>query len=382
MLRRLPLECLLLGDENGVTASEYARRVDDLRRPSTPIAAWPHVLLLQAYRELGESLLGPEILKDTEYVRNAQACVAATGHYFGARTDDEILAIAKSFLQWASGAEAPARGPSGSPVGAPVRVRPIRRSDYFQVVDGHHRLAISYMAGHRDALVAVDRKPVWTPLQQVLRDMSWLEGRLELYQPVEAPELRRDWVLVRQCSDRMAKMSDFLADRDLLPPATSTYLDVACCYGWFLAGMGRLGFDARGIERDPLARVIGRSAYSLDPARISVGDCVDLLDGTAQYDVVSCFSLLHHFVLGRASISAERLASLLDAATARVLFLDTGQAHEEWFASELEAWDVDFIKSWLRENTTFREIVTLGPDSDGVGRFSGQYGRMLFACVR
>ena len=98
--------------------------------------------------------------------------------------------------------------------------------------------------------------------------------------------------------------------------------------------------------------------------------------------MVSCFSLLHHFVLGRGSASAEELAGLLDATTAKVLFLDTGQEHEEWFRTTLAGWSAGHVERWLAANTTFREIVRLGPDEDAVGRYAGNYGRMLFACVR
>lgn len=382
-LRTVALRDLLLGDEGGLPAGDYAVATDDLLRPSTTIDRWPHVRLLEEYRKEGGEVLASERLSQTEYVRNARRCHEVTGRYFSATDESEILEVARGFLNWADGGPAPVRGAEGTPVGAPVRVRPIRQSDCFQVIDGHHRLAIAYANGAFQADVSVDWRAVWTPLQNLLREMSWLEGRFELYQPLDFPELRRNWTLVRRCDDRLAKMIAFLDARGLRTGSTKTYLDVASCYGWFLGAMQHAGFEVRGIERDPSGRTLAAQVFGLDPAGIGVGDCVPLLQADdRRYDVVSCFSLLHHFVLGRGSTSAEALARMLDECTGQVLFLDTGQGHEQWFRSTLVGWDEDHIEDWLRSNTTFREVVRLGRDEDGVGAYAGNYGRMLFACVR
>jgi len=382
-LRTVPIDRFLLGDEGGLPAADYAAATGDLTRPSTTIDRWPHVRLIEAYRRVGDDLLRAETLGETDYVRNAMRCVEVTGRYFSATDEAGVLDVARGLLHWAGGGPAPQRGPLGTAPGAPVRVRRIRHSECLQVVDGHHRLAIAYANGETVADVAVDWKPVWTPMQKLLREMSWLEGRLELYQPLDLPELGPDWALVRRCDDRLSKMLAFLGERGLEPSASTSYLDVACCYGWFVAQMQRAGFEANGIERDPLGPVVSQHVFQLDPDCIAVGDAVELLRADARrYDVVSCFSLLHHFVLGRGSASAEELAGLLDATTAKVLFLDTGQEHEEWFRTTLAGWSAGHVERWLAANTTFREIVRLGPDEDAVGRYAGNYGRMLFACVR
>src|SRR5205807_1149221 len=79
--------------------------------------------------------------------------------------------------------------------------------------------------------------------------------------------------------------------------------------------MGRAGYDARGIERDPLGPRLGNVVYGLEERLIRVGDAENLLPDEARADVVSCFSLLHHFVLGRASVDAAELVRLLDRVT-------------------------------------------------------------------
>jgi hypothetical protein len=236
----------------------------------------------------------------------------------------------------------------------------------------------------RDSVdVAVKRFAVTTPLQDLLNRMSWLEGDRKLYQPLDAPELAQSWPVVRRCTDRLEKMVSFLAERDLLPPATTSYLDIASFYGWFVGQMAEQGYQAEGIERDPLAPLVGEAAYGVERSRIRVGDCEPLLLTAARrWDVVSCFSLLHHFVLGRGSIGHEELLRRIDAVTGRVLFLDTGQEHEAWFRESLTGWDAERIRQTLLENTTFDEVVDLGPDADAVPPHEHNYGRHLFACIR
>jgi 2-polyprenyl-3-methyl-5-hydroxy-6-metoxy-1,4-benzoquinol methylase len=163
---------------------------------------------------------------------------------------------------------------------------------------------------------------------------------------------------------------------------STTYLDVGSCYGWYVAQMLVRGFDARGIELDPKAVRLGEVAYGLDTRRIEVGECSELLRTTDRHDVVSCFSVLHHFAMGAGPCSAEELARLLDRVTGRVLFFDTGQSHEAWFRDLLPAWNIEYIVEWLRSHTTFRRVMALGVDHDDVEPFADNYGRMLFACVR
>ncbi len=128
---------------------------------------------------------------------------------------------------------------------------------------------------------------------------------------------------------------------------------------------------------------LGEIAFGLEPGAVDEGECSAFLAGAAtRYDVVSCFSVLHHFALGNGPCSAEELLARLDRATGRVLFFDTGEAHEAWFRDLLPQWTPAFIGSWLREHSTFREVVALGTDEDAVAPFADNYGRTLFLCSR
>jgi len=262
-----------------------------------------------------------------------------------------------------------------------IAVRPVMYSTCFHVLEGHHRLAIAHMRGARQARALIKQPAALTPLQELLLDASWLKGRRELYQPINSPEVA-GWTLVRRCSDRLTKMTAFLRAEGLMPPVCGSYLDVASCYGWFVSGMAKAGFRAEGVELDPTAISIGTLMYGLTPDQVRRGDSVAFLQSLhGRYDVTSCLSLMHHYLLSRKNVSAEELLRLLDAATGRVMFFDMGQSHE-YPDPVLQEWDPDHIHRWLETNTTFKRIVRLGKDEDGVPPNQHDFGRMLFACVR
>ena len=380
--RQIAIDRALLGGQNGMSAAEYAEATGDLFWPSRRVVDGPHADLLRRSRNDGD--LNDQEILDSPYGRMAARSIEVSGQYFSATDAAGIVEIARDFID-RSFSNAPGtttRRPRQSRAGTPILVAPIAHSDLYQVVDGHHRIASLAIQGDATFLARVRRSRVRTPLQDLLDEMSWIGGNQELYQPIDAPELERDWVTVRRCTDRLGAMDQVTAGLGI-EPGTSSYLDVASCYGWFVAQLRDRGFDAYGIERDPLAPSLGAGAYGLDPSRIFVGDAVELLAADQKrYDVVSCFSLLHHFVLGRGSTDAEGLVELLDRATGRVLFLDTGQANEAWFRESLPEWDPPFIAKFLEKNSTFDEIIDCGPDADAVPPYQDNYGRHLFACIR
>jgi hypothetical protein len=379
---QVPTGSLLLGEQNGLTARQFADRTGDLLWPSTRLVDGPHMALLRLAQQRGAAISDEEILA-SPYGRFGLRCIELNGQFFWASDPAGVVDVARSFMARFRGAQPQVRLANQSGPDDQVLVARVRGSDCYQVLDGHHRVATEIARGQSSMRAALRWTPVTTPLQQLLRRMSWLEGTRALYQPLDAPELRRGWVTVRRCTDRLGKMRAFLAERRLLPPVTVSYLDVASCYGWFVGQMRDLGYVANGMERDPLAVPLGQAAYSLDPSAVMTGDCVELLRSAGRtWSVVSCFSLLHHFVLGRGSTSPEELLKLLDGTTERVLFLDTGQEHEAWMQRSLRGWSPEFIARYLREHTTFDEIIDLGPDEDAVGRYADNYGRHLFACVR
>lgn len=372
---QVPVDRILLGGQNDLSAGEYAARTGDLLWASRLVADGPHTELLRQ-AELGQ--LNDRDILESGYGEMARTCIQASGHYFGAVDDASVVQQVRERLGGARGATRPAQ----SALGTPVLLAPVRGSDCYQVVDGHHRVAAQIVRGHDLVEARVRRVSVTTPLQDLLNQMSWIGGKRELYQPVEAPELQLNWTTVRRCKDRLDLMEKLLAELGVVPNG-STYLDVASAYGWFVAEMSQMGFTSTGVERDPLAVDLGSASYGIRPDQVVTDDAEEFLRATPRtWDVVSCFSLLHHFALGRASVDAVDLLRLLDRVTGRVLFIDTGQAHEDWFHDSLREWDTAYVADFLERFGTFDRVVDLGPDQDAVAPYSGNYGRHLFACIR
>jgi hypothetical protein len=376
------LDQLLVGGWNGMSASRFAEATGLLLDPSTQIRDSSQVDLLRRYDALGELIYDAAALRETPYFARISAAAKISGHHRGAKTDDDLLQVAREFLDRYRELPIPYR-PGRSNATVLPRVRRIKDSHCYEIRDGHHRLAIAAARGEHEVEVVVERPTATTPMQTLLRKMSWLDGQVRLYQPVALPEVAT-WPLMRRCTDRLTMMNEFLAERHSTPlPMSHSYLDVGACYGWFVAAMELQGYNAHGIEQDPLAETVAQLIYGLAPGRLTIGDGVELLSASDQrYDVVSCFSVLHHFVLGRAHASAEELIQLLDRATGDVLFLDTGEGHESWFKLVLPEWTPEYARQWILDHTTFTNVQALGRDQDGVGPFVGKYGRTLFACTR
>jgi SAM-dependent methyltransferase len=379
-LKEIELGKLLMGGEAGYSSASYARITGDLLRPSRPIAESPHVELLKAYRASGEDVFSPERFETTSYYKNAAMCIELYGHYFDAKNPKDIAKKARNFCDVLHGKgsdkyEAGVNGTTSS-----VIVRHIASSDCYEIVKGQHRLAIASVkeVGTYECLVQ-PCVPVFTPIQQMIMDSNWTMGRPEVYQPIAAPEVAR-WPAVRKCSDRAEMMAKWLAEKGV---RSGSYLDICCSYGWFVAEMRRRGFQAFGIDRDTAALSVGRLAYGLDDTANQITDVTTFLDKKeTRYDLVSCFSILHHFVRGHMRRSAAEFIRKVDAATGKVLFLDTGECHEDGFKEILAGWDAEFITKWLKQHTTFSRIEILGTDSDNVSPYEKQYQRHLFACSR
>jgi hypothetical protein len=381
--KEVPVERLLLGTQGDLPGSQFATRTKDLMWTSRRVGDGPHAQLLRLASPNGAPRLTDREILDSPYGMLANRCVAESGDFFGAREPQQIVAVARAFIGRNNGDPQSNAFRHQSPNGATIGVARIRHSDYYQIIDGHHRGAAAAAAHVKCVRVRTRWLPTTTAMQGLVTRMSWIDGRRELYQPLPAPELSSGWPTVRRCTDRLEKITTFLQAEELLPPVTASYLDVASCYGWFVSAMSDLGYDSQGIELDPLAIPLGEAAYGLPASKITIGDGVTILRAMSRRcDVVSCFSLLHHFILGRADATPEQLMELLDKVTGRVLFLDSGQSHEAWFRKTMPDWSTDKLMAFLQDTTQFTRVVDLGPDADATPPYEDNYGRHLFACIR
>lgn len=387
-VRRIPLERTFLGGEGGVEAGRWAEIIGDAGRASMLLGHSPHVRFLQEYLTRGNAVFEARAFERTSYRVNALACIRHLGHYFGQTTAEGVLDQARAFAalfdRSVQGDRTEVRFPDGEGHSRRCSLPLVHRTltpNTFRIVDGAHRLAIASVRGWKWAkAIALPPRP--TDLQELALGVAQTSGRRELYQPIDSVEFDTSWGLVRRCRDRLDLMLTFLDERGLSRNRPSV-LDLACSYGWFVGGMSRRGFPSMGVDPDPKALRIGQIAYGLSREQLVQSDAVTFAQRcNRRYDVVLLLSILHHFALKPSLSRPEDVLRLVDAITGSVLFLDTGQAHEQWFRRDLAQWDDQFIVEFIRRNTSFDEVLPLGADSDNVAPYEAQYGRTLFAAIR
>lgn len=375
-----PIEKFLMGGEGGISASRWARMTTDPMRPSTRVTEGPHSLFLAQYKTVGRAILHPEVLRATPYYCNALNSIEFLGRYFEATSESQITSVAERYLDLFDGREV-GKGVYRTEIGKPVLARKIAHSTCVEVIDGHHRVSMAAQKGASSIDAIVINDPVLTPIQSMLLDVLWENGRKELYQPVDVPEVHDSWTLVRSCRDRFKLMIDYLTSRNRCKSGL-TYLDVASNYGWFVSQFRNFGFNSYGVERDPISIEIGEALYKNPRGVVIRSDAARFLERTEdRFDVVSCLSLLHHAILGRLSVTADDFLKLISSRTKSVMFIDMGEEHEEWFRTSLQGWNRTSIQKWIQDTTGFH-VVALGTDNDSVGKFASNYGRTLFACER
>lgn len=373
---------ILMGGENGDSSEDFARKSKEILRPSTRIENSPHIKFLKEYESIGDDIFNEDVFVQTEYCKNAISCIQIYGSYFNHTTVSGVIERARRFIgMYKNEAPVDRVAPQETPVGQPIAVRKVFMSNCYELLDGHHRCAIAMMRGQTSLPCSIqDMAPALTPMQKQVLLSSWTDKEAILYQPIDLPEFGT-WPVVRKCSDRLSMMLRYL---ETFPMKLETYADLGCSYGWFVSQMHKKGYRATGIDRDINATDVGCIVYNLNKENI----IIDSVEGyskntTKKYDIVSCFSVLHHFVTGRSgTVSPESFIRDIDRMTNHVMFFDMGEEHEDWFKHSLKGWNAEFIKSWLLENTSFDTIEILGKDEDAVGNYANQYGRHLFACSR
>lgn len=379
------MDHLLCGGENGIPADQYARQTGDFLRPSTPISRSPHVQFLEQYLRIGEEIFRPEIFRQTAYFANAVECIDICGQYFVYSHEDQVEQIARNFIaQFRNGRQSNGLQQESSPFSSPdslPEVHRINHSACYQLEDGNHRLAIAYVRGEKGYMVKVLPPAVLTPLQKLLLDVVACYGRREIFQPIESPELGDKWRLLRPCDKWFEVIEKFLREHELLPPRLTTYMDIGCSYGWFVRAFGQLGFEAHGVEIDRAAVQIGQCVYGLQPEQVMrIEPSRFLRSNPKPYDITSCFNLLHDYVLGHASCTAEEMLKLIDSATGTALFMNMGQSHKTWERIPLTGWSADRIEQWLRDNSSFAKIHRLV--AENVKPSENDYDNTIFACLR
>lgn len=315
--RVVPVSRLLMGGQARLDATAFAKVIGTLRMGSTPVAEGPHTQLLETARVAGRPLTDEELLA-TPYLAFARQIAVEWGNYFGATSDAELLELARGLIDWGLGDSATRlTKTSGSKEGDGVLVAKVSGSDAYQVMDGHHRVAVATLRGETHVRVQRTWLNAETPLMWRLGDAA--RKARSLCQPLPARELDA-WRVERNCTDRLVRMERFVHSLPEMPAAGS-YLDVGVGFGWFLAAFRSQGWRVTGIATTEVSVDVATSFFDVARSDLACGDAVALLEGsTSTHEVVACLDV--EAVLPQGPDRLARLLAALDERTGRVLFVE------------------------------------------------------------
>lgn len=370
--RTIRVASLLMGSQAGLDSTGFADAFGTLRYGSLPMDQSPHVELLRLARRIGRPLTDDEI-RATGYYLFARHLASIWGDYFGATTDDEFVGMSRNFIDWSFG-NAPrlTMHTGGSRFGDEVLVAKVANSSTYQVIDGHHRLAVAIVRGDTTARVHRTWLSTETALQRRLWDRGYGLTRVKvLTQPVAARELS-DWPVSKNCVDRLVRI-ERLAAAELSGVPVRTFLDVGCGYGWYLAELKGRGWRIHGIERDGFGIEMATSFYGLSSDEVTVGEwatAAESLEG--DFDVVTCFELGQVLEARAGAEETIRLLRSLDARTGQALVTDCSLGN-----GALEA-----LEQLVDDVTNFKRVVDLGANQDPQPTRGGTPATRLVALVR
>ena len=377
----LPLNKLLIGQQAGYPLKKWIELTNEYSRISTLLKKSPYVSYLRS--DLNDES-DDEDFKNTDYFIMGKTCLIYKGHFMGKTTESGIIdwmkEYKKMFFSMKTGKQYHSNEMQRlghSKPGSWIWVKKIKQSNYYEIVDGHHRCAIHYVKGDSHINVKIADESYSYLQETILKSQQIYD--FEYYQPLNKPEIE-SWKLIRNCDDRLTMMFKFLNESGI---DGKSYIDLPCSYGYFLSSFKDKGFKVKGVDIDKSSVKIGKIINGLAADEIIQCDIMDFLKKSDnQFHIVSCLSILHHFVMGYIDHSHITLVHLLDKITKKVLFLDTGQAHEKQYAGKLEDWTDEYIIDLIKDNTGFKDVIRLGSDSDNMGNQKQNNSRTLFACIK
>jgi SAM-dependent methyltransferase len=383
-LRRRPIDLtrtLTAYRPPGWDAVQWAELRGDLPGASTLLQESHLVGLLEAYRTQGRAVLLPDNLERTAYYRCEEQYIRYVRDVLEpfSRTDfvDEADAFVTLYERIRSGDPSPVRFPSAashSDAGSDPVVRATLTPGTFEIVDGHHRLAIAWVLGERSK-PAVVLPPEPTAVQALVvrstRARSRNNGQRLLYQPIDGPEFDASWSLATRSHLYLEYIVGFLA-RHGLSLAGRSVLDLGCRYGWYVDMLARHGADVRGVDWDGAGLMVGRITYRLPSTRLMQSDLPAFLsDCTEPVDVTLLLDALDDFAITSDWRGLPALLTRVDAITRSVLFLGVAAPSVRSFRGAQHPPEPATIVDLVRKHTAFTHVVPLdGPSPT------------LFACLR
>ena len=203
-----------------------------------------------------------------------------------------------------------------------------------------------------------------------------------LYQPTSIDNINNNFTIVRACKDRFDHMLEFCQSYFSEPLSEKSFLDIGCNIGYFLNQFNKYCEKVVGIDYDNKLKKESDIFYPDITQNIFNVDYTKKLKDFEQFDIVSFMSLLHHIIISEGLESAIKVLKIVDEKTKEIMFFEMGQEHENFYKDKLPGWNIDKIKNFIIDNTSFNRCEILMVDSDSVGRFRNDFGRTLFAFYR
>jgi len=365
----------------GWEAIQWAELRDDLPGASTQLGDSHLVELLEAYRAQGRAALLPDSLERSRYYRCEEQYIRYVRDVLEPFSRADLFAEAEAFVtlyeRIRSGDPSPVRFPSAaahSDAGSDPVVRGTLTPGTFEIIDGHHRLAIAWVLGERSK-AAVVLPPEPTALQALVMTSSRARtrnnGERLLYQPITGPEFDASWGLATRSHLYLEPMLGFLVRQGLSLPGLSM-LDLGCRYGWYVDMLARQGARVRGVDWDGAGLMVGRIAYRLPSAQLVRSDLSAFLSDRAEpVEVALLLDTMDDFTITSDWRGLPELLTRVDAITRSVLFLGVAAPSVTSFRSGLRPPEAAAIVDLVRKHTGFTDVVPLdGPSPT------------LFGCVR
>lgn len=381
-IENVKISRILIGQQSGFPLEQWINLSKEYSRISRPITESPYVTFLKEIKKNERKLTDNRYLEQSDYFKMGLKCVQTIGEFMGAKNKEELKEWMKDYYKLYKNRNSneplkfkKIRGHSKH--SSPIKLNKIKFSNCYEIIDGHHRIAIEYLSGKEQVRALVVGKK-YSVLQKMLLKINQIND-IELYQPVDRLEVE-SWPTVRICKDRFDMMKTFLKNNKI---SKGSLIDLATSYGWFPIQFKTRGFDVMGLDRDPDAIKISRLITGLEKNETRTIKIEDFLyKNKKRYDVVLFLSILHHYAIGKEKGRVNEILRELDKITKRVLFLDMGQNHEAWNKKLLPEWDDKFIEEKIKKNTSFKKVIRLGKDKDNRGKYRQNYRRTLFACVK
>lgn len=288
-IEEVPLSLLLIGQQCGIPLGQWVKNTKEYSRVSQLLGDSPYVEFLREVDRDRSILQDSGRMKKTAYYAMARVCMQYTGNFMGKKGESAIIDWMREYYAFYSSLQTGTSyrsdvflddGHSGAE--EPVQVSKVRDSEYYEIIDGHHRCAIAFMCG-KTTIAAEIAGTAYSYLQGLIIKSTGSPGRA-MMQPVDAPELKH-WPVRKDFRNIFAQKLRFLRENSL-PVTGDTCLDIPCGYGYFLKLFKQHGLSVFGVDPDDNVLQIARSIHGITEEECYRQNTFDFLGNTDKFFTV------------------------------------------------------------------------------------------------